>query len=116
MASDPSEHEPAAELKQPRLTTLKPTLSVSGTRTTSAPLPYQTPTYRIRGRALQEIRRRYLMDHPLCEECLKHGRTSPAAEIDHRIPLRKGGKDEDSNRQALCIDCHKVKTIADMRA
>jgi hypothetical protein len=31
-------------------------------------------------------------------------------EIDHIIELRDGGTNEDSNLQALCLPCHRVKT------
>ena len=31
-------------------------------------------------------------------------------EIDHIVELSKGGSNEDSNLQALCIMCHRVKT------
>ena len=31
-------------------------------------------------------------------------------EIDHIVELCKGGSNEDSNLQALCIMCHRVKT------
>ena len=42
-------------------------------------------------------------------------------DIDHRVPLFKGGKDEDENLQILCrtqpgvhVGCHQVKTKIDM--
>ena len=31
-------------------------------------------------------------------------------EVDHIVPLAEGGKDEFSNMQALCKNCHKEKT------
>lgn len=36
-----------------------------------------------------------------------------ATELDHVVPLFKGGDDDDSNRQGLCRDCHTVKTAKD---
>lgn len=33
-----------------------------------------------------------------------------ADEVDHTIPLSKGGTDDDSNLEAICTPCHKVKT------
>lgn len=35
-------------------------------------------------------------------------------QLDHKIPLHKGGPDEDSNLQVLHIECHDKKTQKDM--
>jgi 5-methylcytosine-specific restriction endonuclease McrA len=73
---------------------------------------------RISGRTLQKIRGTWLYDHPLCVHCLIVGRVSLAVELDHIVPLFKGGPDFDAddgkNRQGLCTACHDVKTRADM--
>lgn len=73
---------------------------------------------RIRGRKLQAIRKRHFEQHPLCVECLKHGRITLATELDHIIALHNGGKDFDcdngENRQGLCDDCHAKKTAKDL--
>jgi 5-methylcytosine-specific restriction protein A len=34
-------------------------------------------------------------------------------DIDHVLPLSKGGEDVDSNVQPLCKACHKAKTAID---
>jgi 5-methylcytosine-specific restriction protein A len=73
------------------------------------------PTDRIRGRRGQDIRARFLHAHPLCRTCLEQGRTTEATEVDHIIPLHKGGPESDDNRQALCVACHKAKTADDVR-
>lgn len=48
-------------------------------------------------------RRAYLEDHPTCE---RPGCGRPATVVDHRLPLREGGPDDESNYQALCKLCH----------
>jgi 5-methylcytosine-specific restriction enzyme A len=73
-------------------------------------------TERIRGRALQRIRARHLRLHPLCVTCQQ--RTPPvvraATQVDHILPLYKGGQETEDNRQGLCDDCHRDKTATDM--
>lgn len=69
---------------------------------------------RVRGRRGQRIRAQYLQLHPLCVMCLREGRTTPADEVDHVIPLFKGGEDTDDNKAALCKPCHKAKTRDDL--
>lgn len=75
-------------------------------------------TARARGRARQEARLRiWLRDGPRCATCgelidITPG-TSRPFELDHIIPLWKGGQDNDSNRQCLCPGCHKDKTTAE---
>ena len=58
------------------------------------------------GRAWKRIRDRYIKAHPLCEECEKEGRLTPAEEVHHIIPLSKGGGNENSNLMSLCKSCH----------
>ena len=41
----------------------------------------------------QKLRNGYLMQHPLCEECLKADVTKPATEVHHIRPISTG-KDE----------------------
>lgn len=72
------------------------------------------PTPRIRGSRLMRIRSTYLRLHPLCKHCMDRGVIRPAVEIDHVVPLHKGGPDVDGNRQGLCHDCHGMKTDDDM--
>ena len=58
------------------------------------------------GRAWKRIRDRYIKAHPLCEECQKQGKLTPAEEVHHILPLSKGGGNEKSNLMALCKSCH----------
>ncbi len=58
------------------------------------------------GRSWKRIRDRYIKAHPLCEECQKQGKLTPAEEVHHILPLSKGGGNEKSNLMALCKSCH----------
>lgn len=57
--------------------------------------------------------RRYQLEHfPLCAECLKEGRYTPATLVDHIKPIREGGARLDmANLQSLCWSCHSAKSI-----
>jgi 5-methylcytosine-specific restriction protein A len=68
---------------------------------------------RIAGRQLQAIRERHFRHYPLCVICERKGRVSLAMELDHIVPLHKGGQDIPSNRQGLCSECHEEKTRQD---
>ncbi|WP_041313997.1 HNH endonuclease [Heliomicrobium modesticaldum] len=61
-------------------------------------------------RSWKRIRDRYIAEHPLCEECQKAGRLTPAEEVHHIIPLSKGGTNEDGNLMSLCTSCHSAIT------
>lgn len=69
---------------------------------------------RLRGRPLQKRNKRFLQEHPLCVMCEAKGRVSVAEEVDHIIPLFKGGADEWENLQGLCKACHAEKTAKDI--
>ncbi|MDP9832664.1 HNH endonuclease [Trueperella abortisuis] len=58
----------------------------------------------------RKIRNAYIQAHPLCEHCQENGRVTPAQEVDHIIPLERGGTHEETNLQALCKPCHSSKT------
>ena len=59
----------------------------------------------------RKIRDLYYSKHPLCEECLKHGRLVPADEIHHIVPVDQGGSHDDDNLVSLCQSCHtKTRT------
>ncbi|WP_374726411.1 HNH endonuclease [Herbaspirillum seropedicae] len=95
----------------PKLTMLRPRLS--------APSPVRTPilassagsTSRIRGRQWMKMKTAALVasDH-WCVECLVVGVQRLAVEVDHRIPLWRGGSNEPSNLQGLCKAHHDAKT------
>lgn len=63
------------------------------------------------GRAWKKIRARFLLRHPLCEQCLREGRLTPAEEVHHILPLASGGTNDEGNLMALCKSCHSKITI-----
>ena len=64
------------------------------------------------GSRWNKARKRYLSSHPLCVECMKHGRYVKATDVDHIRPHRGDPALfwDQSNWQALCHRCHSVKT------
>ena len=68
---------------------------------------------RIRGSALQKLRREFFRHSPLCVHCYERGLIRAAKEVDHIIALCNGGTDTPDNRQGLCIECHSEKTRKD---
>ena len=54
----------------------------------------------------------FLIAHPLCAECERQGKVTPATEVDHIVP-HKGDKKlfwDQNNWQSLCHECHSRKT------
>ncbi|MEA4898685.1 MAG: HNH endonuclease signature motif containing protein [Christensenellaceae bacterium] len=65
------------------------------------------------GRPWQKVRARFLAAHPLCAECLANGRTTPASEVHHILPLSRGGTHAEDNLMALCKPCHSAISARD---
>ncbi|WP_428718568.1 HNH endonuclease [Undibacterium curvum] len=70
-------------------------------------------TKRITGRRLQKLRADLFAREPLCAECKRAGRVTPATQRDHIIPLCEGGADDETNEQGLCDPCHETKSLAE---
>ena len=58
----------------------------------------------------RKIRKKFLQEHPYCCKC-----GAKATEVDHIIPISKGGTDDKNNLQALCKSCHSRKTAKEGR-
>lgn len=59
----------------------------------------------------KKFREVFLMEHPLCERCLREGRVAMANEVHHKVPLCEGGARLDpDNCAALCHSCHSKIT------
>lgn len=48
----------------------------------------------------------------LCRKC---GRSANPGEVDHIVNQARGGKNEMSNYQLLCVRCHKDKTAKEIK-
>jgi 5-methylcytosine-specific restriction protein A len=63
------------------------------------------------GSEWEKARKRVMRrDAGLCQPCIAQGATTPAHAVDHVVPKFEGGTDDDANLQAICRDCHAVKT------
>lgn len=63
----------------------------------------------------QRLRLAVLSREPFCRLCDGSGRTTAAVLVDHIKPIEDGGaRLDDANLQPLCVECHAVKTQADL--
>lgn len=77
-------------------------------------LPYGSRHARGYGTAWDKLRKVVLRrDMWLCQECSRHGRTTPAKDVDHIKRKADGGTDQLDNLQSLCRPCHIAKTRAE---
>jgi hypothetical protein len=62
-------------------------------------------------RVVSETKKKYVASQQdwKCKNCLQQ--LSYTYEIDHRIPLESGGSNHVTNLDALCVGCHKEKTL-----
>ena len=62
--------------------------------------------------AWRKLRDTYMHEHPICEECLKKGKVTPAEDIHHiQSPFKYGEINwsllvDKDNLMALCKECH----------
>ena len=63
------------------------------------------------GRPYRRVRDRVKQDQSLCPLCEAQGLTVAGEEVDHIVPLSRGGAEQDpANLQHLCVPCHNAKT------
>lgn len=65
---------------------------------------------RTSGRRWMSMRHVVLVEEPVCRVC---GRKA-SAQVDHIVPLCKGGTDVRDNLQGICDECHDIKTSSDL--
>ncbi|EMI9071989.1 HNH endonuclease [Acinetobacter baumannii] len=54
----------------------------------------------------------HLRDEWTCQCC---GIVTKDLELDHIVNVARGGTDDESNLQSLCVPCHKKKTLQESR-
>lgn len=60
----------------------------------------------------QKARLIHLRNEPLCRECLKENKATPATVVDHIVPHKGNAElfwDSEGNWQSLCFHHHQVK-------
>ena len=66
----------------------------------------------------RHARLRFLREHPLCVQCAAAGMVVAAAAVDHREGHRHGRWRErfwdEATWQALCLNCHNVKSAKEL--
>lgn len=60
----------------------------------------------------QRVRAQYIAAHPLCMDCEKQGRTTPAVDVHHieKISDAPERRLDAANLMALCRACHNQRT------
>lgn len=82
------------------------------------PKPKETDMRELRRKAYnnaqwRKLREVYMHEQPICEECLKHGKITPAEDIHHiRSPFKGGDINwalllDHDNLMAVCKTCHQ---------
>jgi len=78
----------------------------------------QRGTAHVRGYGAHWQRRRamWLAEHPLCvdPDGVHEGSVVLATDVDHIVPKRLDGADDETNFQSLCHACHSRKTLREI--
>jgi len=58
----------------------------------------------------QQLRARFIQEHPCCAECQRRGITTAASEVHHVIPIAEAPwlRLEWKNLMSLCVPCHRA--------
>ncbi|WP_394260804.1 HNH endonuclease [Moraxella boevrei] len=68
------------------------------------------------GNAWRKLRNQIMeRDAYLCQICKANGKITQAQAVDHIINKASGGTDDQSNLQAICHACHKLKTQSESK-
>jgi len=65
-------------------------------------------------RQWRKVRKRFLSLHPLCQDCLAEGKTTPAHDVHHLVPVKQGPmlRLDMTNLRSLCRACHNARERA----
>lgn len=85
----------------------------------SKPWHHATQSRHARGYGSKWVATRKIIiarDGGLCQPCLRQGRPTPYAAVDHIKPKAQGGTDDHDNLECVCGPCHDAKTQAEAAA
>ena len=109
-------------MSKPRLAMLKPRVTAAKTTTIKN---VTTETQRkVTGRMLARRRFKLWSKSPHCAMCKRLVDYPRGFELDHEVPLWKGGSDAEANCQILCVyygtdgkkqGCHAIKTALEAK-
>ena len=97
---------------------MSPTINKIPKRPKTNPEAIKTDRQKMRAKAYatplwKKMRNTYMSEHPICEECLKRGKVTPAEDIHHiRSPFKGNEVNYDllygyENLMAVCKQCHQ---------
>ena len=99
-----------------KLQQLRTSLVPAASRVSMPPAQRSDTVERKRGSAgVRDRDRIRARDCGLCQECKRQGKTTLGGPVDHIVPLWKGGSDDDTNKEVLCVPCHDTKTAREAR-
>lgn len=98
-----------------KLSTLKPRIQAASTNRVATLEAKAGTTPLVRGRKWVETRHRVAVDQQFkCQGCgcvwLPW-----RDQVDHHVPLKQGGSNDDCNLNLLCSECHATKTANEAR-
>lgn len=96
-----------------KLRILKTAVRMAGQRSLAPAPDRPEATERVRGsKGVKDRERIRERDEGQCQQCKREGSAHIriGAEVDHIVPLWKGGSDDDSNKELLCDEHHLAKS------
>lgn len=57
----------------------------------------------------RKLRQSYLLDHPLCEDCLLEGKTTTSEEVHHKIPILS--VEDELEQKELLLDYNNLRAL-----
>jgi 5-methylcytosine-specific restriction endonuclease McrA len=101
-----------------KLAMLRPRLQAVGNRLATLAPARPNVVERKRGWAgVQDRNRIRARDKGQCQQCIRERRShiNNGFQVDHVVPLWDGGTDDDSNKETICDEHHKIKTAREAK-